>query len=85
MKLFGVLYADDTVILAESANDLQTGLNIFYEYCEEWRLKVNTLKTKIVIFSKGRQPKDLHFMYNGTEIEIVKEFNYLGVFSRFVL
>lgn len=34
------------------------------------------------LFSKGRQPKYV-FSYNGLPIEIVKEFNYLGViFSR---
>ena len=83
LKLFVLLYADDTVILAETAQDLQKGLDLFSKYCKEWMLKVNTQKTKVVIFSKGRQPQNLHFTYGDTEIEIVKEFNYLGVlFSR---
>ena len=46
-------------------------------------MKVNVDKTKIVVFSKGRQPRNLIFIYSGTNIEIVKDFNYLGIyFSR---
>ena len=46
-------------------------------------MKVNVDKTKIVVFSKGRLPRNLIFNYNGTYIEIVKDFNYLGIyFSR---
>lgn len=57
LKMFILFYADDTVILAESANDLQFALNEFYRYCDTWKLTVNICKTKIVVFSKGRQPK----------------------------
>ena len=40
-------------------------------------------KTKIVVFSKGRLPINLIFNHNRTNIEIVKDFNYLGIyFSR---
>ena len=46
-------------------------------------MKVNVDKTKIVAFSKGRLPRNLIFNYNGTNIEIVKDFNLLGIyFSR---
>jgi hypothetical protein len=38
-------------------------------------MKVNVDKTKIVVFSKGRLPKNLIFNHNGTNIEIVKDFN----------
>lgn len=80
--MFILFYADDTVILAESANDLQFALDEFYRYSDTWKLTVNICKTKIVVFSKGRQPKYV-FSYNGLPIEIVQEFNYLGViFSR---
>jgi hypothetical protein len=35
VKLFTILYADDTVLLAESAEELQSELDYFYEYCEK--------------------------------------------------
>ena len=41
-------------------------------------MKVIVDKTKIVVFSKGRLPRNRIFNYNGTNIEIVKDFNYFG-------
>ena len=57
MKLSILFYADDTVIMAETADDLQKALNEFYLYCNQWKLQVNTDKTKILIFCRGRTPK----------------------------
>ena len=37
-------------------------------------------KTKIMIFTKrGRITRNLHFMYQGCETEIVNKFTYLGI------
>jgi hypothetical protein len=44
-----------------------------------WKLKVNIDKTKIVSFTNGKLPQNLQFTYSNSEIEIVKEFNYLGL------
>ena len=58
-------------------------MNYFQEYCQLWKLKVNVGKTKIMVFSKGRLPRNLNFYYDNLELEIVKDFTYLGViFSR---
>ena len=51
LKLFALLYADDTVLMAESHDDLQNILNKFGEYCNTWRLKASTDKTKVIVFS----------------------------------
>ena len=48
LKLFMLLYADDTVLFSDSASDLQ--LNSFCEYCNIWKLKVNSSISKIMIF-----------------------------------
>ena len=40
LRLFVLLYADDTVILAESHGDLQDDLNVMLEYCNMWGLQV---------------------------------------------
>ena len=79
LKLFVLLYADDTVIMAGSREDLQAQLNVFGEYCQKWKLKVNVEKTKVFIFSRGRPLEDIHFSLNGSEIEIVNEFSYLEI------
>ena len=76
VNIFLILYADDTVLLSETPEDLQKQLDLFYEYCTAWKLKVNVDKTKIVGFSNGRLPQNLRFTYDNREIEIVKDFNY---------
>ena len=48
-----LLYADDTVLLAETAADLQHQLYCFQLYCETWNVKVNAAKTKNRFFSRG--------------------------------
>lgn len=82
MKLCLLFYADDTVIMTETADDLQKALDEFHVYCSQWKLNVNVEKTKILVFSKGPKPKNI-FYYNNNVVEIVSEFKYLGiVFSR---
>jgi hypothetical protein len=51
-KLFVLLYVDDTIILAESAEELNVALKAVYEYCSVWKLSVNTSKSKVVICSQ---------------------------------
>ena len=80
LYLFLILYADDTVIISESAEGLQKQLNDLYDYCNEWKLKVNTLKTKIVIFrNRGKVQATDKWYYDGNCIEVVNSFNYLGL------
>ena len=52
LKMFTLLYADDTVLMSETSDGLQTLLNIFYEYSKLWKLKVNIDKTKIMVFPR---------------------------------
>ena len=82
LKCFVLLYAVYTVVIAESAEYLQNALTAYALYCETWKLVVNSSKTIIVIFSKGRI-QNYNFILNNEAIEFVKEFKYLGiVFSR---
>ena len=46
LKLFVLLYADDTIILVENEIELQLALNKVYEYCMMFKLSVNITKTK---------------------------------------
>ena len=79
-KLFLLLYADDIVIFANSAEQHQESLNILSDYCSRWKLTVNVAKTKVMVFRKGGiLPRNLAFYYNGQQLEIVKNFKYLGI------
>jgi hypothetical protein len=80
LKLYLLMYADDICLFSKSADGLQQGLNFLQDYCDKWKLTVNTVKTKIMVFKKGgRTRRGLRFTYNNVEIEIVSEFSYLGI------
>ena len=82
MKLLVLLYADDTVIFADSVQNLQTCIDALSNYCNVWKLSVNVEKTKVLIFAK-RRPRNLNFTYENRVLEIVDLFKYLGVtFNR---
>ena len=79
-KMFLILYADDIVIFANCKEELQLSLNVLHDYCNRWKLKVNTSKTKIMIFRKGgRISSGLKFYFDENELEIVEKFTYLGI------
>lgn len=80
IKMLILLYADDIVLFSENAEGLQQGFDILKVYCNRWKLKVNTNKTKVMVFRKGGAiARTVQFSYDGTDIEIVKSFTYLGI------
>ena len=83
LRLYVLLYAYDTIILAESSNDLQCALNSLKSYCSTWDLAVNTSKTKIVIFSKGKIRKKPTFYFGNDTIEVCDDYTYLGVIFNY--
>ena len=79
VKLFILLYADDTIICAENPEQLQVGLDCVKTYCDQWKLKLNANKCKVVIFSRGKV-RNLPQLHIGNEtLEIVFNFGYLGL------
>jgi len=66
-------------MLGKSPEEQLNHLNNLYLYCNSWGLNVNTSKTKIMVFRKrGKIRQDEKWTYNGQNIEIVDNFNYLG-------
>ena len=77
-EVSSLLWADDILILSTSAEGLQQKLDNLKRYCLDNKLKVNTEKTKIMIFNKsGRNMKD-KFLYGKTKLENVRQYKYLG-------
>jgi hypothetical protein len=63
LTLFLLLYADDIAFISETKEDLQKGLNNLKDYCDEWKLKLNLNKTKILVFKKnGRNQQNLRII-----------------------
>ena len=80
INIFLLMFADDAVLLSETKEGLQDLLKELENYCKRWNLTVNIEKTKVMIFRKGgRYSQDCSFTYAGETIEIVQNFNYLGV------
>ena len=74
------MYADDTVLFANSRENLQNCLDGLNQYCDKWKLQINAEKTKVRIFSNRKfNREDIGFTIGGKNIEIVDEFKYLGV------
>lgn len=75
-----LMYADDLVLMSQTAVGLQRGLNCLSNYCDEWKLRVNVKKTKVVVFRKSRTKVKMDkWMYRNERIERVSEFLYLGL------
>ena len=80
LKLIIIMYADDTILIANSAINLQKGLNELESYCNKWKLKINNDKTKIMIFANRKVKKEQYnFKLGEDKLEIVDSFKYLGV------
>ena len=79
MQLFLMLYADDAVVFAKSPEVLQSILYDIESYCNVWGLKINTKKTKAMIFENGRYYTTFDFYLNDTKLEMVTSFKYLGI------
>ena len=47
-----LLFADDMAIIGKSPGEVQKHLDLVSNYCKCWGLKVNTDKTKIMVFRK---------------------------------
>ena len=46
------MYADDIVLLSDTADNLQKLLNYVYEWCRKWQLSINPVKTEVTHFHK---------------------------------
>ena len=79
LRLYILLYADDTIVLAESPNQLQAALNSVQRYCEKNSLKLNLTKTKVIVFSRGKIRNIPKFWYGEEQVEVVDDYIYLGV------
>ena len=61
--MFLLLYADDTIVLAECPEDLQGALDILKIYFKLWGLDINVRKTKVMIFSRGGDQKNAEIQF----------------------
>ena len=77
-----VSYADDIVIMSNHVNRnslIQRALTTLDQRCRVLGLKISVDKTKYVRYTVGRFNDEPHFTLQGTDIERVSSYKYLGV------
>ncbi len=81
LNVLVLMYADDTIIMSDSEQAMKQALMSLSSYCNEWRLKVNCSKTKIVVFSRGMVHTGGYDFRFGSEAAaaVVNDYKYLGI------
>ena len=72
---------NDLLLITNSAEGLQQSLDRVSKYCQDWLLKINPTKTKVIVFQKKSRKSaiDKHnFMVSNENIEIVN--NYIIIY-----
>ena len=84
IQLMALMYADDTIIMSTTKRGLQKAINHMCDFCEKWKLKINSDKTKVTVFGFRRaDTSTLQFVCNGQSLETVHCFRYLGVIMNY--
>ena len=83
LLLLHLLWADDLILMSNTPEGLQTQLDQLLQYCSDWQMIVNILKTKVMIFGSKKASNQPHiFHFNHQVIEVTKQYKYLGaIFS----
>ena len=79
MLVSSVLFADDTVLLAESAEDMRRSPQYLQHWCEEWSMEINGEKSALMHMRNRRVDRCAAiFKTSRDEIPWVSSYAYLG-------
>ena len=78
MDVESVCFADDTALVANSAEQLQCLVREFGRGCERRMLRVNVDKSKVMCVGVNVDPSLFNIELNGERMEMVNSFKYLG-------
>ena len=73
-----IIYADDTVLIADNENELQEMLDTVARESEKKCLSLNKKKTEVMVISKKNCTPTCNIVMNGTVLKQVHKFNHLG-------
>ena len=79
-----LLWADDLLLVSETAIGLQNCIDKMQNFYDKLDLKVNIKKTKVVIFNKRGTSMEnkFNFYLNGAKLAITDQYQYLGIKLR---
>ena len=74
------LYADDIVLIAPIAENLQMMLDALNSWCRKWKLTVYQEKTQVIHFRTASDSRStFDFKCGDTNIEYTSSYKYLGL------
>ena len=71
-------FADDLICMATSAIGLQRQIHRLNKYCNENNLKVNEVKSKVMVFNGKKKDRNNALFYGKCKLETTARFKYLG-------
>jgi hypothetical protein len=74
-----LVYADDTNVIAHNPKDLYICIFIIERYCMLYDIAINEKKTKWMLFGEPKSNLNEEIRVNGTILEKVNSFKFLGV------
>ena len=77
-QMFMLFFTDDTVLFANTLEELQILMDNLNEYCYKWNISVNIRKTKSMVFKSGNRRENLNLQYDGSRLETVNTVTCLG-------
>ena len=77
-ELNQLLFADDTVMVADSERKLCQLVTEFGRVCERGKLRVNVGKSKVMKCARNEDGARLNVLLNGETLEEVSQFKYSG-------
>ncbi len=77
-NLNNLRFADDTALVAETEQDIQNMIDRLCKVCKDYGMSLNAKKTKVMIISKDENNNIGNIKAEGTDLEMVKDYKYLG-------
>ena len=78
-KINILMYADDIVVMSESAGELQRMLDVVSEYGRDFAVKFSREKSKVMIVNRSEDERDATWRLGEDELQQENEYKYLGV------
>ena len=78
-KICVLLYADDVVVMSESAEELQSLLDVVGEYGKDFGVKFSSEKSKIMIINRSDEERNVTWKLDGKDLQQTGEYKYLGI------
>ena len=73
-----LLYADDSALVAHSAEEIQRIVDAFSDASKKFSLKINIKKTEVLYQPNSTRTREEDIMVDGNKLNSVPEFTYLG-------